>query len=328
MPAATGILLINLGTPGATTYWPMRHYLHEFLSDPRVIEKRGLVWWLILNGLILTRRPLKSGAAHRQIWNNARDESPLKTVTRAQSEKLGAGWAAPSGVIVDWAMRYGQPSIDDALARLCAQGCTRILLAPLYPQYAGPTTASALDRAYHALAKIRHQPALRTLPPYYDHPAYIAALADSIGAQIQRQGWTPDVVIASFHGLPQAFIDQGDPYQDQCEKTVSLLRTALGSLGKRLLHTYQSRPARGVWIGPHLEQQLARIAGEDTGSVMVLAPGFSVDCLETLEEIDIRARRAFRENGGHRFSYVPCLNDSAQAIALLHQLTAPQLENW
>jgi protoporphyrin/coproporphyrin ferrochelatase len=304
----------------------MRRYLKQFLSDPRVIEKRGLKWWLILNGLILTRRPRKSGRAYRKIWNTERDESPLLTVTRATSDKLGAQLSDQHDIIVDWAMRYGQPSIADALDRLCAQGCDRVLLAPLYPQYAAPTTATALDDAYRALATLRHQPAIRTLPPYHDQPAYIEALRDSIQAHIRTAGWQPDAVIASFHGLPQAFIENGDPYQRQCEDTVARLRSALGPIGERLTLSYQSRPGRGVWIGPHLEEELVRMAGQGVGKVMVVAPGFAADCLETLEEIDIRARQTFLAAGGLRFAHIPCLNDTPAAIALLASLTGRQLQ--
>lgn len=323
-----GILLVNLGTPEATEYWPMRRYLKEFLSDPRVIEKRGPLWWLILNGLILTRRPQKSGRAYDRIWNRERDESPLKTISRAQAETLAQRFCDTPNITVDWAMRYGSPSISDGIARLQKAGCDRVLLFPLYPQYSAATTATALDKTFEALAKLRVQPALRTVPPYYQSPAYIGALKRSIILHLAGLDWKPDLIIASFHGLPTAFIEKGDPYQTHCEQTFALLRDAIGSDGPPLHLTYQSRPGRGTWLGPDLERSVIEQARGGATGLCVIAPGFAADCVETLEEIHIRAKQSFLDNGGGRFTVVPCLNDSPDAIDMMQSIITRQIANW
>ena len=323
----TGILLINLGTPEATSFWPMRRYLKQFLSDPRVIERRGPLWWLILNGIILMKRPKTSGRAYDRIWNHDRNESPLKTITRAQAEGLAEYLASHEGIVVDWAMRYGAPPIAQAVARLSKAGCTRLLLAPLYPQYAAPTTATALDAAYAALGKLRHEPAIRTLPPYFSHPAYIEALRASIAPTL-KAAKAPPFLVLSFHGLPEEFIARGDPYQEQCETTARLLGKALGLDADNWILTYQSRPGRGRWIGPHLEEVLAEKARAGVHSVCVASPGFSADCIETLEEIDIRARQTFLENGGQSFTYIPALNAGHEGLRLLNTLVTEQIDGW
>jgi len=324
MQPRTGILLINLGSPVGTSQAELRAYLGEFLSDKRVINRHGLLWWLVLHGIILRKRPARSARAYQAIWNQELDEAPLVTITRATAEKLGAAMGA--GVVVDWAMRYGARPIGERLTALEAQGCRRILLAPLYPQYAGATTATAQDVAFGVLAQMGAQPALRTLPPYPTHPAYIAALAGSVRAAIADR--RPDRLLVSFHGLPRDVIAAGDPYQAQVEATFQALSAALEPDSPPLSLCYQSRPGRGDWIGPHLEEELVRLAEDGTRNVAVIAPGFAADCLETLEEIDIRARATFTNAGGKGFVYIPCLNDSDAAIALLAEMLSQQSAGW
>lgn len=328
MTDKTGILLINLGTPEATGFWPVRRYLKEFLSDKRVIEASGPVWWLILNGIILNKRPKSSGHAYQKIWNNDLNESPLKTITRAQAVGVADHFASDTQIVVDWAMRYGQPEIGTAINRLMAQGCRRILFFPLYPQYSGATTASAMDGVFDAMKMIRHQPEFRSVVPYYSNPAYISALARSVALHQETLNWTPDVTLASFHGLPESFIENGDPYQSHCEATVELLRAELGVSQNELLLSYQSRSGRAVWIGPDTEETLAGLARSGTGNVLVLSPGFAADCVETLEEIEIRAAEVFSANGGLNFSFVPCLNDSVASISMLTWIIEQHLSGW
>lgn len=329
MGLKTGILLINLGTPDAPDTASVRRYLKEFLSDPRVIEKRGLVWWLVLNGIILPRRSGKSAAAYAQIWNTNRDESPLRTITRSQAEKLGQKLAAGSGETVAWAMRYGSPSIQSGVQQLTDAGCDRLLLVPLYPQYSGATTGTALDKVYEALKGMRHQPSLRTLPPYFDDPGYIDAIAGGITGHTASLDWLPEVCLASFHGLPESFIRDGDPYQSHCEATVALLRTKLGLTAKTMPLVYQSRGGgRAVWIGPALEGTLIDLAHSGVRNVSVVTPGFAADCIETLEEVRLRAAKVFLDHGGQNFTMVPCLNDTDAAITLLQHRIAANLSGW
>lgn len=328
MATKIGVLLINLGTPAATTPEAIRRYLQEFLSDPRVIEKRGLMWRMLLNRVIIPRRAPKSARAYASIWDLERNESPLKTITRSQAQDLSAAFSAEPRLVVDWAMRYGTPSIEHRLARLTEAGCQRILIFPLYPQYSGATTGSAMDKVFESLAKMRAQPSIRTMPPYFSHPAYINALNQSIAAHLASLSWKPDVLVASFHGLPQSFVDQGDPYQDQCEATVTLLRTTLGVDKGYLALAYQSRGRGGVWLGPDLETLLGELAGRGVRNLCVITPGFAADCVETLEEIRIRAAAVFLENGGQNFSAVPCLNASDFSGRMIHDLTRQQLSGW
>jgi ferrochelatase len=321
MADKVGILLVNLGTPEATSYWPMRKYLKEFLSDPRVIEAKGPVWWLIFNGIILTRRPKKSGQAYAKIWNTELDESPLKTITRSQAEKLAVYYENNVNIQVDWAMRYGNPAIADKIDKLVATGCEQILVFPLYPQYSAATTASVMDKVFDTLKSMRHQPTIRSVPPYYDHTSYIKTLADSIRKHHATLNWAPEVIIASLHGLPQSFIDKGDPYQQQCEKTVALLRDALGLNEKQLILTYQSRSGRTEWMHPDTEDTLTSLASNGVKNVTIVTPGFASDCVETLEEINMRAADIFLHAGGLNFSPVPCLNDSSSSIKMLYAIT-------
>ena len=324
-----GVLLVNLGTPDDTSYWPMRRYLKEFLSDRRVIETNRLLWWAILNGIVLTTRPKKSGRAYASIWNTERNESPLRTVTRAQAEKLaGALASAHPTVIVDWAMRYGNPSIADRLRALQAQGADRILIFPLYPQYSAATTATANDKAFEALMGLRWQPALRTVPPYYDDPVYIEALAASIRGHLAGLDFEPELVLASFHGLPKDYFLKGDPYYCHCQKTARLLREALGWDESKLRLTFQSRFGRAEWLQPYTDETVKRLAREGVKRLAVVTPGFAADCIETLEEIAVQNAEFFHEHGGERFAAIPCLNDSPEGMRVIEAVVRRELQGW
>ncbi len=323
-----GVLLINLGTPDATTYWPMRRYLKEFLSDRRVIETNRVLWWLILNFVVLVKRPFASGAKYRAIWNEELDESPLRTITRSQAEKVGQV-LAPKQIVVDWAMRYGNPSIASRIEALTAQGCDRLLVFPLYPQYAAASTATANDKVFDALKTLRAQPALRTVPSYPQDPVYIAALADSIRSHLAGLGFEPEAILASFHGVPQAYVDKGDPYQQQCIETAEALRAALGvGLGAKLKLTFQSRFGRAEWIKPYTDKTVKQLARDGVKRIAIVTPGFAADCIETLEEIAEENKEIFLSHGGERFSYIPCLNDSEGGIKVLVHLIERELEGW
>ncbi len=321
----TGILLINLGTPDATDFKSVRRYLRQFLSDKRVIWARGPVWWLILNGIILNRRPHSLGRAYDLIWNRDLDESPLRTHTRAQAQKLTDRFEDDPAIMVDWAMRYGTPSIADGIERLSDAGCERLLLFPLYPQYSAATTGTAMDAAFDALKTLHTQPTIRSVPPYFAHPAYIGALAASIRHHHASLSWRPEVVIATLHGLPVDFIDKGDPYQAQCEASVDLLRRELDLRDAELLLTYQSRTNRKIWIGPDTEETLVRLAGKGVKNLSLVTPGFASDGVETLEEIGLRATQCFRDAGGENVTLVPCLNASDGSIDMLENLVAENL---
>ena len=324
-PRRIGVLLLNLGTPDATDYWSMRRYLSEFLSDPRVIETPRLVWQPILQLMVLSRRPQKSGANYEKIWDREKNESPLRVITRAQSEKLQERLGG--GVLVDFAMRYGNPSTSSRLAALKAAGCDRILIAPLYPQYAAPTTATANDKAFEALAQMRWQPAIRTLPPYFDEPAYIEALASSITDGVAKLDFVPDVVVTSYHGMPKEYLLKGDPYHCQCLKTTRLLREKLGWPEERLMVTFQSRFGGGEWLRPYTDSTLKEL-GAAKKKIAILAPAFSADCIETLEEIAITGREQFQHAGGEKYAYIPCLNDSEGGMAMLETVIRRELGGW
>ncbi len=323
-----GILLINLGTPDTTSYWPMRRYLKEFLSDPRVVEANRLVWWFVLNGIILSKRPQKSGLAYDKIWNQERNESPLRTITRSQCEGVSEKFCDNDRIVVDWAMRYGTPSIKDKIGKLKDKGCERIVLFPLYPQYSAATTASALDKAYEALQLMRWQPSIRTVPPYFDDPVYIEALGESISSHLAELDWKPDLILASFHGLPEAFHAKGDPYYSHCQDTVQLLRQHLAVTEDQLQLTFQSRPGRKEWLKPYTDQVLIGAAQNGIENMLVITPGFSADCLETLEEIAIRGKDSFVEHGGKNFSAQPCLNNQPCSIDMLTAIITQQLQGW
>ncbi|KKC27521.1 ferrochelatase [Sphingomonas sp. SRS2] len=320
-----GILLVNLGTPDAPTAAAVRRYLAEFLSDRRVIEIPPLLWQPILRGIILNTRPKKSAHAYSQVWTE--EGSPLAAITARQAAALRAHLGESHGerVIVDHAMRYGRPSIAERITALKAQGCDRILVAPLYPQYCGATTASVNDAVFAALAGMRWQPALRTLPPYHDHPAYIDALTASIRQQLAGLDFVPDAIVASFHGMPRRTLDLGDPYHCHCQKTARLLSAALG---RQLIVCFQSRFGRARWLEPSTEATFERLGREGVRRIAVVAPGFAADCLETLEELAIRGREQFMSAGGERFAYLHCLNDSAPGMAMLEDVIAGQLGGW
>ena len=323
-----GVLLVNLGTPDGTTYWPMRRYLSEFLSDRRVIEWPRTVWYPILHGIVLQRRPTKSGRLYESIWNRERDESPLRTFTRSQGEKLAADLARHPHVRVDWAMRYGRPSIAERIQHLQAEGCERILLFPLYPQYSASTTATVNDKAFEALQNTRWQPALRIVPPYPDDPVYIDALAESIEVHLSGLDFEPEVVIASFHGIPVSYFRKGDPYYCHCRKTSRLLAERLGWPEGRLVTTFQSRFGPEEWLKPYTDETIVQLAGQGVKRLAILNPGFVADCLETLEEIAVQARESFLHHGGERFSHIPCLNDGEAGMRVIRTLVERELLGW
>ncbi|MEK1866343.1 MAG: ferrochelatase [Ensifer adhaerens] len=323
-----GILLVNLGTPDGTDYTSMRRYLKEFLTDRRVIEWSRLFWYPILFGIVLNTRPGKVGKAYETIWNRDLNESYLRTYTRNQSELMAKSFADQPNVIVDWGMRYGQPSIASRMDALQKAGCERILVFPLYPQYAAATTATVNDKAFEALLKMRWQPALRTVPPYHDDPVYIDALATSIERHLATLDWEPEVVLTSFHGIPKSYFDKGDPYYCQCQKTARLLREKLGWSKEKLQVTFQSRFGPEEWLQPYTDKTVEKLAQDGVKRISVLNPGFVSDCLETLEEIAEQAAESFHHNGGEKFTHIPCLNDSAEGMAVLEHVVRRELAGW
>jgi ferrochelatase len=325
-PRKIGVLLVNLGTPDATDYWSMRRYLKEFLSDRRVIEENRIKWWLILNLIILTVRPARKGRDYDKIWNRARNESPLKTITRAQAEKLGK--ALGKSVLVDWAMRYGNPSIPSRLAAMQKAGCDRIVVMPLYPQYAAATTATVCDKVFAALATMRRQPTLRVAPPYYDEPAYISALAGSLKSSLAKLKFKADVVLASFHGMPEEYVTKGDPYRAQCEETVRLLRKKVGMNERKLRLTFQSRFGTAEWLKPYTDKTVEALAKGGVKNLAIITPGFAADCLETLEEIAMENAAIFKAAGGENFAAIPCLNDSAGGMKAIETVVRRELKGW
>ena len=319
--AKIGVLLVNLGTPDAPEPGAVRIYLREFLSDPRVVEIPYLVWQPILRGIVLRTRPKKSAHAYQQVWTD--EGSPLAAITARQAKALQGAFGP--NVIVDYAMRYGRPAIADRLDALKAEGCERILLAPLYPQYCAATTATANDTAFRHLASMRWQPAVRTLPPYHDDPLYIDALRASLEQGLATLDFEPQAILASFHGMPQRTLELGDPYYCHCRKTARLLSEATG---RDLTVTFQSRFGRAKWLEPATDTILAALPAQGIKRVAILAPGFSADCLETLEELAIRGRETFLEAGGSDFAYLPCLNDSEPGMAMLRSLIRRELAGW
>jgi ferrochelatase len=326
-PPKVGVLLLNLGTPDGTSYWPMRRYLSEFLGDPRVIETSPLIWQPILQGIVLSTRPQKSGANYARIWDKTENDSPLRVITRRQAQKLQARLG--DRVIVDFGMRYGNPSTASRLEALQQAGCQKILLAPLYPQYSATTTATANDKAFEALGKMRWQPAVRTLPAYFDRPDYVAALAKSIADGVATLSFTPDVVLTSYHGMPELYLERGDPYYCQCLKTTRLLQEFLGWPEERLRVTFQSRFGPTEWLKPYTQTVIEEL-GRDKKRVAIVAPAFSVDCIETLEEIAITGHEQFvAAGGGHdEYAYIPCLNDSELGMDMLEAVVRNELMGW
>jgi len=324
--AKPALLLINLGTPQSPHPADVRRYLREFLSDPRVVEIPRPIWWLILNGVILPFRPKKSAAAYAKIWDRKRNESPLLAITRAQAEGLQKRLGG--ALRVDFAMRYGAPSIGQRLHALMEQGFERIVIFPLYPQYSASTTGTVMDAVGDALSSMRHQPAIRQVPPYHAHPAHIAALAGTIRDQMQSLPWKPERILASYHGLPRAFVDKGDPYQRHCETTSRLLRAELGMGEESFMTSYQSRLGRAEWLKPYTADTIAELAREGVKNLLVITPAFAADCLETLEEIALGGAKIFRENGGENFATVPCLNASPAGLDMLEAIAREELCGW
>ena len=331
MPTISGIgvLLVNLGTPDAAEPKAVRRYLKEFLSDRRVIENDTLLWKFVLNGIILPLRSRSRARDYEKIWNREKNESPLKTITRSQAEKL-AGILEPLGkhVIVDWAMRYASPSIASRLEALVAHGCDRILVMPLYPQYAAPTTATVGDEVFRFLLRQRRQPAIRIMPAYYDDPYYIEVLSSSLKAELRALPFAPDAIVASYHGMPQEYVQNGDPYEGQCVRTTELLRDQLKLDDTKLILTYQSRFGRAKWLQPYTIDTVKALAKKGVKNLVVITPGFSADCLETLEEIAVENAYVFKRYGGQNFAAIPCLNDSEAGMLMIWQLAMRELKGW
>ena len=329
-PRKVGVLVANLGTPDATDYWSMRRYLNEFLSDKRVIDYPAWKWQPLLQGIILTKRPFTSGEAYRSIWNTERDESPLMTITRDQTDKLRAALEARYGdqVEVDFCMRYGSPSTPSKVREMVEKGCDRVLFFPLYPQYAGATSGTANDQFFRALMAEKHQPAARTVPAYFDDDAYLDALADSVRRAYAEMAEKPDILVVSYHGMPIRYLEEGDPYHCQCQKQTRLLKERLGWADADITTTFQSVFGTEEWLKPYTVKEVARLAQAGKKKIAVIAPAFSADCIETLEEINEEIRESFEEAGGESFTYIPCLNDDDAHIEALADIAARELSGW
>ena len=326
-----GILLANLGTPDGYDYWSMRRYLNEFLSDRRVIDYSPWLWQPLLQGIILTKRPFTSGAAYKSIWNEEAGESPLMTITKAQTAKIKDAMAERYGdaVMVDFCMRYGNPSTPSKVKEMTEAGCRKILFFPLYPQYAGATTATANDQFFRALGDLKWQPPVRTVPAYSDRPDYIEALAQSVERVYAEAETKPDILVCSYHGVPQRYLMEGDPYHCQCQKTTRLLKERLGWDDTQITTTFQSKFGPEEWLQPYTVEEVARLAREDgKKNIAVIAPAFSADCIETLEEINEEIRESFEEGGGEEFTYIPCLNDNDAHITALSNIIEDNLKGW
>ncbi|MDA9354440.1 ferrochelatase [Amylibacter sp.] len=329
-PAKIGIVLANLGTPDATDYWSMRRYLSEFLSDKRVVDYSAWLWQPLLQGIILTRRPFSSGAAYRSIWNNELNESPLLTTTRLQANavKKEIELTYSDNVIVDFAMRYGNPSTGSVIKKLKDQGVEKLVFFPLYPQYAGPTTATANDEAFRTLMKMNWQPSIRTVPAYFDNPLYINALANSVKKKYKSLEKKPDILVCSYHGVPVRYLMEGDPYHCQCQKTTRLLKEALGWEDTDIKTTFQSKFGPEKWLQPYTVEEVARLAESGKKNIAIMSPAFSSDCVETLEEINEEIFESFEEAGGETFTYIECLNDSDDHIKMMMGILKNELSGW
>jgi len=325
-----GVLLANLGTPDATDYWSMRRYLNEFLSDRRVIDYSPWIWQPLLQLVILTKRPFSSGLAYRGIWNKEFNESPLLTITRNQAKKIRNYFTKNYGgkILVDFCMRYGNPSTYKAIKGLKDSGCEKIVFFPLYPQYAAPTSATANDQVFRTLMKMNWQPAIRTVPAYYDNPKYIEVLASSIESAYRGSKRKPEHLVVSYHGVPERYLIAGDPYHCQCQKTTRLLAECLGWKREKLTTTFQSKFGPEKWIGPATVDFVAELAEKGTTNIAVVAPAFSSDCVETLEEINQEIRESFMESGGVDFMYIPCLNDNDKHIFALVKILENEMSGW
>ncbi|MDB9991122.1 ferrochelatase [Amylibacter sp.] len=329
-PAKIGIVLANLGTPDATDYWSMRRYLSEFLSDKRVVDYSAWLWQPLLQGIILTRRPFSSGAAYRSIWNNELNESPLLTTTRLQANAVKKEIELTYGdnVIVDFAMRYGNPSTGSVIKKLKDQGVEKLVFFPLYPQYAGPTTATANDEAFRTLMKMNWQPSIRTVPAYFDNPLYINALANSVKKKYKSLEKKPDILVCSYHGVPVRYLMEGDPYHCQCQKTTRLLKEALGWEDTDIKTTFQSKFGPEKWLQPYTVEEVARLAEGGKKNIAIMSPAFSSDCVETLEEINEEIFESFEEAGGETFTYIECLNDNNDHIKMMMGILKNELSGW
>lgn len=327
--AKTGVLLLNLGTPDATDYWSVRRYLSEFLSDKRVVDYPSIFWQPLLQGIILARRPFKTGKLYREVWDKERNESPLRTYTRSQSEKVAATLQDKyPNVVFDWAMRYGNPSTKSGIERLQEQGCQRIVLFALYPQYSATTTGSAYDKAFEYLQNANWQPAIRTAQAWHDDPAYIDLLAQSIEAGIAGAKDKPDHIIATFHGLPVRYLKEGDPYHCFCQKTSRLVQEKLGWDKDKWSCTFQSRFGPEEWLQPYTDERIAELTQKGVKNLAIFSPSFVSDCLETLEEVNMGLREEFLEQGGETFTYIPCLNDTDAHIDFLAARIERELMGW
>jgi len=326
----TGVLLANLGTPDHYTYWPMRRYLNEFLSDRRVIDYSPWKWQPLLQLIILTKRPFTSGEAYKSIWNEDKGESPLMTITRDQTEKLSATLRERYGddVMVDFCMRYGNPSTKSKVRKMVEAGCNRILFFPLYPHYAGATSATANDQFFRALMQEAWQPTARVVEPYFENTLYIDALAKSVEKAYSEIEERPDILVVSYHGMPQRYLRQGDPYHCQCQKTTRLLKERLGWDDTQIVTTFQSVFGPEEWLRPYTVEHVAELAREGKKKIAVMAPAFSADCIETLEEINEEIRESFEEAGGEQFTYIPCLNDDQDHIKALASIVGDNLKGW
>lgn len=328
--AKTGVLIANLGTPDATDYWSMRRYLNEFLSDKRVIDYPRWKWQPLLQLIILSTRPSKSGAAYRGIWNTEKNESPLLTITRSQCEKVAASMEKAYGdsVIVDFCMRYGNPSTDSVIQKMKDQGCDRIVFFPLYPQYSAPTTATANDQVFRTLMKMNWQPYIRTVPAYFERPDYIKALANTVRNSYEKLDKKPDILVVSYHGVPKRYLTEGDPYPCHCQKTTRLLKEALGWDDTDIITTFQSKFGPEEWVTPYTVEEVARLAQTGKKNIAIIAPAFSSDCVETLEEINEEIKDSFTDAGGQSFTYIPCLNDTDEHIDVLVSILKNEMAGW
>jgi len=313
----TGVLIVNLGTPDSTSWWDIRKYLKEFLSDRRVIEVNPVLWQIILNLFILTFRPSKTAHAYKKIWRKENNESPLLFFTRSQAHKLKVVMKNEK-IIVDFAMRYGNPSIKSRLNMLKEEGCENIVILPLYPQYAGATTATVCDEVYRSLMKMRWQPSLQIIPHYESEPIYISALINTIEKKIKEINWKPDLIISSYHGIPKSYFDKGDPYHCYCQKTTRLMKEKFNKI--EIQTTFQSRFGPQEWLTPYTDKTLEKLPSKGIKNLLVICPGFASDCVETLEEINIQGKDSFLRNGGENFDLIPCLNDNPDHINLLQHL--------
>ena len=319
----TGVLLINLGTPDTTNWWDIRRYLKEFLSDRRVIEVNPFIWQIILNLFILTFRPSKTAKAYKKIWMKDVNKSPLRFYTEMQTKKLSEK-LEKENLIIDFAMRYGNPSIKSKIEDMQKKGCEKLIILPLYPQYASPTSATVCDEVFRVLMKMRWQPSIQIIPHYESEPLYIDALVNSINKKLSEIDWSPDIIVASYHGIPEKYFKKGDPYHCYCQKTTRLISEKFNKI--KLITTFQSRFGPQEWLKPYTDKTLEKLPSEGIKKVLVISPGFASDCVETLEEISIQGKESFEKFGGEKFEFVPCLNDNVDHIKLLEYLVRKNLD--